>query len=71
MGAVYLNQLKLSDYLFATYQRRADSPVNVWVAYYDSQRKGDSTHSPASCLPGGGWQFQSSRRIRSGSRAAT
>jgi exosortase D (VPLPA-CTERM-specific) len=58
MAAVYLNQLKLSDYLYATYQRTADMPVNVWVAYYDSQRKGDSTHSPASCLPGGGWQFQ-------------
>jgi exosortase D (VPLPA-CTERM-specific) len=58
MGAVYLNQLKLSDYLYATYQRQTDLPVNVWVAYYDSQRKGDSTHSPASCLPGGGWQFQ-------------
>lgn len=58
MGAVYLDQLKLSDYLYATYQRPADLPVNVWVAYYDSQRKGDSTHSPASCLPGGGWQFR-------------
>lgn len=58
MGAVYLNQLKLSDYLYATYQRPADLPVNVWVAYYDSQHKGDSTHSPASCLPGGGWVFQ-------------
>jgi exosortase D (VPLPA-CTERM-specific) len=59
MAAVYLDQLKLSDYLYATYQRAAAVPVNVWVAYYDSQRKGDSTHSPASCLPGGGWQFQS------------
>jgi EpsI family protein len=59
MGAVYLNQLKLSDYLYATYERPSGMPVNVWVAYYDSQRKGDSTHSPASCLPGGGWQFQS------------
>lgn len=58
MGAVYLNQLKLSDYLYATYEHPADLPVNVWVAYYDSQRKGDSTHSPASCLPGGGWEFQ-------------
>jgi len=62
MGAVYLDQLKLSDYLYATYQRPADLPVNVWVAYYDSQRKGDSTHSPASCLPGGGWQFQTLAR---------
>jgi exosortase D (VPLPA-CTERM-specific) len=59
MGAVYLNQLKLTDYLYATYARPTGPPVNVWVAYYDSQRKGDSTHSPASCLPGGGWQFQS------------
>ncbi len=58
MGAVYLDQLKLSDYLYATYQHPAGLPVNVWVAYYDSQRKGDSTHSPASCLPGGGWQFR-------------
>lgn len=59
MDAVYLNQLKLSDYLYATFQRAADLPVNIWIAYYDSQRKGDSTHSPASCLPGGGWEFQS------------
>jgi exosortase D (VPLPA-CTERM-specific) len=58
MAAVYLDQLKLSDYLYATYAHPADPPVNVWVAYYDSQRKGDSTHSPASCLPGGGWEFQ-------------
>lgn len=58
MGAVYLDQLKLSDYLYATYLHPADLPVNVWVAYYDSQRKGDSTHSPASCLPGGGWEFR-------------
>ena len=62
MAAVYLDQLKLSDYLYATYRRAADPPVNVWVAYYDSQRKGDSTHSPASCLPGGGWQFQTFAR---------
>ena len=66
MGEVYLNQLKLSDYLFATYQRPADAPINVWVAYYDSQRKGDSTHSPASCLPGGGWEFQTFGRYEVG-----
>jgi exosortase D (VPLPA-CTERM-specific) len=62
MSAMYLDQLKLTDYLYATYQRPADLPVNVWVAYYDSQRKGDSTHSPTSCLPGGGWAFQTFAR---------
>lgn len=59
MGVVYLNQLKLSDYLYATYRRPGDLPVNVWIAYYNSQRKGDSTHTPQACLPGGGWIFQS------------
>ncbi len=35
--------------------------INLYVAYYESQRKGESIHSPSSCLPGGGWQFKGSR----------
>ncbi|MEJ1746588.1 EpsI family protein, partial [Escherichia coli] len=31
--------------------------VELYVAYYDSQRKGASVHSPKACLPGGGWQM--------------
>jgi EpsI family protein len=27
------------------------------VAYYASQRKGSSIHSPRSCIPGGGWRI--------------
>jgi EpsI family protein len=27
------------------------------VAYYNSQRKGESAHSPRSCIPGGGWRI--------------
>ncbi len=30
-------------------------PVNFYVAYYSSQRKGVSPHSPRVCIPGGGW----------------
>src|SRR5580658_7225986 len=56
---VYLDELKLDDYLLADYRGAAGMPVNVWIAYYDSQRKGQSTHSPRSCLPGGGWEFVS------------
>jgi EpsI family protein len=33
--------------------------VNFYSAYYASQRKGESVHSPRSCLPGGGWEIQS------------
>lgn len=31
--------------------------VNLYVAYYRSQRKGESPHSPIICIPGGGWQI--------------
>jgi len=55
---VYLDALKLDDYLLANYQGATGTPVNVWIAYYDSQRKGQSAHSPRSCLPGGGWEFE-------------
>ncbi|GAC1453465.1 MAG: hypothetical protein PVSMB6_07940 [Steroidobacteraceae bacterium] len=59
LEAVYLDELKLDDYLLADYGRATGAPVNVWIAYYDSQRKGQSTHSPRACLPGGGWEFSS------------
>ena len=55
----YRDQLKLDDYLLANFLAASGSPVNVWIAYYDSQRNGQSTHSPRSCLPGGGWEFTS------------
>jgi exosortase D (VPLPA-CTERM-specific) len=29
--------------------------VYLWIAYYDSQRAGDATHSPRFCIPGAGW----------------
>src|SRR5262249_25633293 len=31
--------------------------VNLYIAYYASQRKGSSPHSPIVCIPGGGWQI--------------
>jgi exosortase D (VPLPA-CTERM-specific) len=51
-----VESLKLTDYLMANY-RHPDYrvPVNFYVAYYDSQRKGASIHSPRACIPGGGW----------------
>jgi len=57
---VYLDQLRLTDYLISTYRRPTDAaPVEMWVAYYDSQVKGSSVHSPQACLPGGGWRIES------------
>lgn len=53
-----LNTLKLSDYLSAQFtEQRGIAPIDLWVAYYDTQRKGVSIHSPRTCLPGGGWKI--------------
>lgn len=55
---IYLDKLKLDDYLMADYTNGRDV-VNVYAAYYASQRQGESVHSPRSCLPGGGWRITS------------
>lgn len=58
MEGVYQDALQFDDYLLADYTDNAGSPVNLYMAYYNSQRKGEAVHSPRSCLPGGGWQFR-------------
>lgn len=59
ISQVQLDELKLTDYIIASYRRPGlVEPVEMYVAYYDSQRKGASIHSPKACLPGGGWVIQ-------------
>jgi exosortase D (VPLPA-CTERM-specific) len=58
MEGVYLDQLKLDDYALADYSDGAGHAVNLYMSYYNSQRKGDAVHSPRACLPGGGWQLR-------------
>jgi len=59
---IYLRSLRLSDYLLANYAHATTPPVNLYVAWYDSQLAGQSAHSPRSCMPGGGWQMESVER---------
>src|SRR6516225_2736251 len=54
----YVAELKFTDYLLANYQRHGTELVNLYVAYYASQRKGESAHSPKGCIPGGGWVIE-------------
>lgn len=55
----FLDELKLTDYVTATYTNREyPLPVDFYVAYYQSQRQGAAIHSPRTCLPGGGWKFE-------------
>lgn len=52
---IYLDALKLDDYVMANYVNSKQDYVNLYVAYYASQSAGESAHSPRSCIPGGGW----------------
>jgi exosortase D (VPLPA-CTERM-specific) len=49
--------LKFDDYLLSNYRGANGNDVNFYVAYYGSQCKGDSAHSPRTCIPGGGWKI--------------
>jgi exosortase D (VPLPA-CTERM-specific) len=62
LDANVLDLLKLDDYLLADYVGADSHPINFYVAYYQSQRNGISIHSPARCLPGGGWHIDSFER---------
>ncbi|MEO8327913.1 MAG: VPLPA-CTERM-specific exosortase XrtD, partial [Nitrospirota bacterium] len=62
---VYIDALRFDDYLLADFRLPEDSnpPINLYVAYYQSQRSGESIHSPQSCIPGGGWLITSLNTI--------
>ena len=61
LDSEYLDGLKLDDYLLADYSTvSSDPPVNMYVAWYNSQQAGHSVHSPKSCLPGNGWIIKTS-----------
>lgn len=53
-----IDRLDLNDYIMMNYSNGSGKLVNFYTAYYQSQRKGESIHSPATCLPGSGWIFQ-------------
>ncbi|HFD10941.1 MAG TPA: VPLPA-CTERM-specific exosortase XrtD [Crenotrichaceae bacterium] len=59
MEKKYRDVLNFDDYFMADFSDNIHPPVNFYVAYYESQRKGSSIHSPRSCIPGGGWRIQS------------
>jgi EpsI family protein len=53
------------DFLLRSYQTSSaqSPPVDLFLAYFPSQRSGDTIHSPRHCLPGSGWLPIESSRI--------
>ena len=66
MGQEYIDTLKFEDYILADYADAGNPSllVNFYSAYYSSQHKGESAHSPRSCIPGGGWDISSLQTIQ-------
>jgi exosortase D (VPLPA-CTERM-specific) len=58
LDRIYVDALNVDDYLLANFNNKVGDSVQLYAAYYESQRKGASVHSPKSCLPGGGWIIQ-------------
>jgi len=47
--------LGVDDYVDRVYYNRDLFAVGLYIGYYQSQREGDTIHSPLNCLPGAGW----------------
>jgi EpsI family protein len=47
--------LKPDDYTIRTYSRGPSDYASLFIAYFGSQRQGETLHSPLNCLPGAGW----------------
>lgn len=55
---VFLNRIYRSAATLSSGERTA--PIGLFIGYFPTQRSGQSIHSPQNCLPGAGWNFESS-----------
>lgn len=51
-----LNVLGPGQFLERIYRRPPQPGLDLFLAYFPSQRTGDTIHSPRHCLPGAGWE---------------
>ncbi len=47
--------LRADDYITREYQASSQESASLFVAFFKSQRAGQTPHSPKNCLPGSGW----------------
>lgn len=60
-----LDVLGPGDFLLRVYRSSDEQEpyIDLYIAYFRSQRAGDTVHSPKNCLPGAGWAPVRSERI--------
>lgn len=61
-----LEILGAGDFLLRVYRTPdlAQPYVDLFIAYFPSQRSGESIHSPKNCLPGAGWSPVGAKRLQ-------
>jgi len=53
------------EFLSRVYRRNPGEPlIDLFLAYFPSQRTGNTMHSPQNCLPGAGWSMSGHRQIQ-------
>lgn len=55
--------LKADDSVLRSYRNAQGRQVDFFIAYYKTQKAGESMHSPKNCLPGWGWQILSTDEV--------
>ncbi len=55
--------LDVDDSFLSTYTSVVGSVVQLYIAFYSSQREGSLIHSPKNCMPGSGWNVADSKLI--------
>src|SRR5438094_4775888 len=59
-----LDKLGPGDFMVRDYYNNThNQAVSLYMAYFPSQRAGDTIHSPKNCLPGAGWSPLEPTRI--------
>lgn len=60
-----LDRLGPGSFLMRRYDlvQPGDPSIDLFLAYFPSQRSGDTIHSPRNCLPGSGWTPTESRVV--------
>ena len=58
-----LSVLGPGEFLSRVYSAPGQPYIDFFVAYFPSQRTGDTIHSPKNCIPGSGWTPLESSRI--------
>jgi len=56
LSSEILDVLGVDDYINRVYASSGNTVAGLYIGYYQSQRQGDTMHSPMNCLPGAGWE---------------